>query len=73
MLHDGCSLLDVDQRLARLFVTQRNTVMVLMLRHHLVLSHGRHVRGDAFAALVHFDGSPAILNPDLFTGIDPGH
>ncbi len=38
-----------------------------------VLSDGRHVSGDAVAAIVHFDGGPAILNPNFFTGIDPGH
>ncbi|MCU1326083.1 MAG: hypothetical protein JWN34_1453 [Bryobacterales bacterium] len=52
--------LDVNQRLARLFVTQRNTVMVLMLRHQLVLSHGRHMRDDALPAIVHIDASMEV-------------
>ena len=69
----GAVLLNVNQRFARLLVAQRNAVMVLMLRDHLVLTDRWRMHGNAFSPVAHFDGGSTILNPDLFASVNPGY
>lgn len=59
----------MDQRLATLFVSQRDVLMVFAECDDLMMSDGLRMHGDPFSAVPDLDIAAVIANPDLLARI----
>src|SRR5947207_3618721 len=73
LLHHRGTLLDMDKRLASLFVTQRDAGMVFAMCDDLMTPHRLRVHRDAIATVADFDVAAVIADPDLLARIRPRH